>query len=409
MIDVLYYESMAFYDLKKAELLRTSSGRNDWPERVKLLEKLELVYFNNLSFQFDFSSIHSSHIIRYYGMNATFYEVHPQTDEEKPIDSQYVFSYAFTAKDRIYDVLVSKKQPVSMNTSPTEIFESLLKIGVRAIRKIVTPGYAREHLKYGAAEDQIIDFAHEQRILRRIHNERERRLHFVLDMFDDDSRYGEFGFFLVDSEGGHDTLLAHCFLKYYPAVPMLVEIKRVASFYPGACKRLSTGVADALLADGKIYVYLQSINTAAHVCYLRSYLGRFKYAVLIHKGMSLIDESNIDTWLKVNSDASVSSGFIFHSSIYMYYIRDSGVLLLIAGHRHFAWNESGSILRIYCKLDTNAAGAVDIFLAKNAGRRVLYIPNEEELRNRIPPKRQKMTISEEEEEEMPRSNKERAE
>jgi hypothetical protein len=402
---------MSFFNFNSAELLRLGGRDPNIPARVQAIIKIETTHPRNLSYEFDFSSDYKQ-IVRYYGANATFYEVDPAMNEEKAIDSHLLLDIVRRAKGDIYGTLVLKKYLTLPTESPTEILHGFLKIGLRATRKIITPEYAREHLAYGPAKDTVAAILREQQALSRIYGEKQRKINFVFSQFDESLDEGEYAFFLLDTTNGHDTLLAHCFLKYQPMAPFLVTIERVASFYPGACKRLSTAVADALLADGKIYVHLQSINVAAHVCYLRSFLGRFKYAVLFHKGMSLIDESNIDTWLKLHSDASVSSGFVFLSSIYMYYVRDSDILLAIAGDRIFAWNESGGILSIHCKLDTNATGAVDIFLSKNTGRRVLYVPNEEELRGRLPAKRQKMTISEEEheEEKTPRSGeKERAE
>jgi hypothetical protein len=379
---------MAVYDLAKSKLVLAYDANGKWSSRSQTILHFEKNGADSLLYEFDLGTPTNEFKVIYYGTNMVFYQgndVIPAKAIMKRLEGTDI-----EARFR------AKEISLSPHTSPTRLLDALLEIGILPIRRKISPEYARDHLSYVVAED--VDPKRDRHILHNIGMVRKDRVRFVTN--ERNSGGGtEYMWFLV-AESHEDALLALCLLRY---IDDYVMIDYVASLFRGACQRMSRLVADKLILRNKRRVYIHSISAASHMCYLKAFLGVFKYAVVTgydeENSSSLIDASTIDMWWSVVTDEDNENKLDVDTHLYMNFIRDDSTMLDISNTN--ALNEvfgyHHATIEVYVQPTKTIEQVADKFMAPSqySPRRVLFI-SRDEYSDKYPQKRQKLQETEDE-------------
>jgi len=383
------------YDLNKAVLIKAEYNENEaWKGRAKKIMHLERVSIDRLLHEFDLSDQNGEFKVTYYGVNMMFYQntaVIPAKTILKRLEGT-----AIEAEFRARNIQITQ------DATPTGVFSALLDAGVLPIRRVVTPEYAREYLTYVLAAD--VDPKRDKGELKKIGVVRKSYIEFVIDERNS-SAYPEEMWLLI-SEAHEDALLA-LYLFYYGHKWVVIDY--VASLFKGACKHISSLIADKLLAGNHEIVKLESITPASHMCYLASYLRGYKYVVLSFNendvGCSLVDMSSKDMWWNLNTDEEAEDRIDIYTHVHMTFIRDDNTLIKLTEGADAdntianIFGHDDSTIHVYVEPTVGVTSVVYAFLSSktHVARRVIHM-SADGLRARYPNKRQKLSKAEESEE-----------
>lgn len=180
------------------------------------------------------------------------------------------------------------------------------------------------------------------------------------------------------------------------------------------CKMMCSRVADVCLESGVEMVDVHSINTASHMCYIRSFLqpDRFTHALLvisdapvaIPKAYALVDPGTVDDWLlgnnikKPNTISNINIG----DNLYSKFFRTSSSLDTYCQSLEFlsSMEHSISIMEVLCPENDAVTRAVQHFVMHDdpiydptswrSKRRVLYIRSANDYKKHIKAERYKL-------------------
>jgi len=286
--------------------------------------------------------------------------------------------------------------------TPTELFVKLYsfvdQINARPIKRIVSSEFVRTQLRYASpdTEKKDKDSLHQWRKLTY------EKIRFVLshDLGVANIPPNKDVYFLLNKRKSDEELLALCRITYVTR-PVVVHVDTVASLVKGACTKMTLALAEKLISTGTRIVYLQSINNAAHGCYVKNYLKKFKYAFMWvddSEKISLIDLASTEIWLDYHSTGGNINNIQIDTSVYMMYVLDDASLRATVADGLFLRYSGRSRARmiVYCKKSEGVSEAMDEFMSPRYGndRRALFIDNLNEYNGKVP-KRQKMVDDDE--------------
>jgi hypothetical protein len=391
-----------------AEILCTDDGPGIKKKMIQII-KAEMLYPESLSYEFDLSADGVEFKPVFYGANLTFYNLGRRANKTV-ITVQSFMSWLKRDRPAIYKTLTedlpSNPQfttwvapPLDDESTSTDLALRLIYTGFHPKKKKIDPG--------DILGESYADFYEKfKRDIAKLDKTRVHigsRVSFVTGALGPDSaahaiKTDGIFYFAVDKD---EQLLALSHVMYFSR-PKSLEVLRVASMIPGGCKALSSGMAAAFIRGGTRYVKIESISNPAHLCYLKSYFGVFKYAFLeriTSHFFALVDSTTYDVWLNRSNSAFEPGRIELHGTIYMRYVADVASLQEFTSNDDFKTytNNSGACMEVYCDVNEAVAQVIDHFISLGKrlygtdwNTRVFIISRADEYRAKFP-KRQKLS------------------
>jgi hypothetical protein len=379
------------YDLSKAVLIQGYDANGKWNDRAKKIMDLEECKAHQLSYEFDLGDKHGRLKVTFYGTNMLFYQ--RKTVISAKSIMQRLEGTAIAAEFRARNI------DITPDTTPTKLLDALLKAGALPTRRKISAEYAREHLAYKQDGDALQEW--EDWRLTNIGLARYADLRFVTSQRNNSGTNDETMWLLV-SEEHEDALLALCLIYYTPGCAVIYYL---ASLHKGACKRISSLLARNLLVRNRNQVTIHSISEASHMCYLKSFLGGYKYGVMslndYNRDTALIDMSTLDAWWAQYADEKKTETNPFNMHVYMTFLHDDNTLINLAereateGALSNVFGDNYSTIHVYVQVTAGVKRIIDEFMSsrRSATRRVMHI-SAADLRAKYSAKRQKLSEDE---------------
>jgi hypothetical protein len=361
--------------MEMADVLLNSQDAQSKKFMIEIL-RVELTDPKLLSYEFDLSQRDGSFVvkdwrIKFYATSLEFLRCERvgEVDDEVPVVVPEIINHLKTKQQDLFEK-ATKGHMLATSSTDTSVMLDLLALGLVPIKRIVSPERVRTSLTYNSSSRSP---RQEYEMLYSSVAESAHTVGFVMGVTFASSAESAFdvksSFIFLVSKKKQLIALAKFAYPYAP-LKAIVEIDRLGSLYPGGCKKLCGLLSQKFLEERTKTVVIESINNAAHMCYLKSFLAPtgYKYAMLMrsaaHSFGALVDPSTLDIWLTRYGGTGDTSKIELYSTVHMIYMHDGSVLANIntTGMYERWFSLRTSTLEVYCEVNDDVEKAIDNFV-----------------------------------------------